>query len=89
MAQIPDYNLNPLNGVDFNLMQLTVGATTVNPVTTIPISLANLSPWNPNNADRTRTITFAPQTSAMMELVEGPFTMNGSQFSMDTINDTS
>jgi blue copper oxidase len=88
MAQIPDYNLNPLNGADFNLLQINIGAPTANPVTTIPPALTTLSPWNPSTANRTRTILFAPQTMGMQEMVVGPFTMNGHQFSMDTINDT-
>lgn len=88
MAQILDYNLNPLNGADFNLLQLNVVAPTLNPVTTIPASLATLNPWNPISANRTRTITFAPLTMGMQEMVDGPFGMNGHQFSMNTINDT-
>ena len=88
MAQIPDYNLNPLNGADFNLLQIIVGPPTANPVTTIPSALTILSPWNTLSANRTRTITFAPKNMGMQDMVEGPFTMNGNQFSMDTINDT-
>jgi len=88
MAQIPDYNLNPLNGADFNLLQIIVGAPTANPVITIPSSLTTLSPWNTSSSNRTRTITFSPKNMGMQDMVEGPFTMNGHQFSMDTINDT-
>lgn len=88
MSQIPDYSLNPLNGANFNLLQLNVVAPTINPVNTIPTSLTTLNPWNPISANRTRTITFAPKTMGMQEMVEGPFTMNGHQFDMNTINDT-
>ncbi len=88
MAQIPDYNLNPLNGADFILLQINIGPPTSNPVTTIPSSLTTLSPWNTSSANRTRTITFAPKTMGMQAMVEGPFTMNGNQFDMNTINDT-
>jgi len=88
MAQIPDYNLNPLNGADFNLLQINVVAPTASPVTSIPTTLTTITPWNPSNANRSRTINFAPKNMGMQDMVEGPFTINGHQFSMDTINDT-
>ena len=88
MSQIPDYNLNFLNGADFDLLQINVIAQTVNPVTTIPTSLVNFQPFDSTLINRTRELVFAPQTMGPMEMVEGPFTINGHQFSMDTINDT-
>ena len=87
-SQIPDYNQNFLNGADYNLMELNVVSPTSNPVMTIPATLANFQPIDTNLIDRTRELIFAPQTMDPMELVEGPFTINGHQFSMDTINDT-
>jgi blue copper oxidase len=88
MSQIPDYNQNFLNGADFSLLQMNVVAPTSNPVTTIPSALVPLQPLDTNLIHRTRNIVFAPQTMGPIEMVEGPFTMNGHQFSMDTINDT-
>lgn len=88
MSQIPEYNLNFLNGADYSLLQLNVVTPTLNPITTIPTSLVNLQPIDTNLINRTREIVFAPQTMGPLEMVEGPFTMNGHQFSMDTINDT-
>lgn len=88
MAQIPNYNLNPLNGADYYLLQLNIVNPTSNPVTTIPTTLRSLSPWNTNQSNRNRTITLAPLQMSPQTMVEGPFTMNNHQFSMNTINDT-
>ncbi|MBP9084383.1 MAG: multicopper oxidase domain-containing protein, partial [Bacteroidia bacterium] len=88
MSQIPDYNLNFLNGADYDLLEINVVAPTLNPVTSIPTSLVNFQPIDASLINRTRDIVFAPQTMGPMEMVEGPFTINGHQFSMDTINDT-
>lgn len=88
MSQIPDYNLNFLNGADYNLLEINVVAPTLNPITSIPTSLVNFQPIDASLINRTRDFVFAPQTMGPMEMVEGPFTINGHQFSMDTINDT-
>jgi bilirubin oxidase len=79
------YNPNPLNGSNFNLLQLNIGAQTSNPVTTIPVSLVPTSPWNENDADVTRTLTFSPATPGPNQL-NGHFLINGSTFDMDVIN---
>lgn len=47
---------SPLNGVDYNLLQINVAAQTLNPVTTIPSSLVPLNPWLESQANITRTI---------------------------------
>lgn len=88
MAQIPEYDLNPLNGSDFNILEINVAASTLNPVTTIPANLRTLTPWNLNEIDVNRTITLAPQTMGPAGMVEGPFTINGVQFDMEVINIT-
>jgi bilirubin oxidase len=46
--QIIDYYTNNLNGVDFNLLQIRVTATTANPITTIPAVLTTLNPLIPD-----------------------------------------
>ncbi len=88
MASIPDYDLNPLNGADFSLLKIKVIAPTVNPVTTIPATLIQNSPWLQGQANTTRSFLLAPETMGMQTMVEGPFTINGHKFSMDTINIT-
>ncbi len=87
MVSIPDYDLNPLNGADFNILQLNISAPTAIPVTTIPSSLATVSPLSESDASITRTFTFAPQDMmTMSQMVEGPFTINDVQFDIDSIN---
>jgi blue copper oxidase len=88
MAQIPGYSQNPLNGADYQLMQLNVVAPTSNPVTTIPTALVPHTPWNPASSNHNRVFTFAPQNSTTQGMVEGPFVINNHQFSMSVINDT-
>lgn len=89
MVSIPDYNLNPLNGADYNLLQINIIPPTSNPVTTIPLSLVPITPLIESDASLTRTLTFAPQDMMpMSEMVEGPFEINGVQFAMETINVT-
>ncbi len=86
MAQIPDYDLNLLNGADFNLLKIIVGAPTSNPVTAIPTNLIQNIPWLQSQANVTRSFLLAPETMDMQAMVEGPFLINGSKFSMDSIN---
>lgn len=88
MSQIPDYDQNFLNGADYNLLDINITSPTLNPVLTIPSTLVNLQPIDSNLINRTIEIIFAPQTMGPLEMVEGPFTINGHQFSMNTINDT-
>lgn len=89
MVSIPEYDLNPLNGADYNILQINVAAATINPVTSIPSLLAGVTPFNESDATVTRILTFAPQDMMpMSEMVEGPFTINGVQFNMNTINIT-
>ncbi|MCX6199630.1 MAG: multicopper oxidase domain-containing protein [Bacteroidetes bacterium] len=88
MASIPDYNSNPLNGADSNLLKIFVGSPTANPVTTIPTTLIQNTPWFQAQANTTRNFLLAPEAMGMQTMAEGPFTINGSIFSMDTINIT-
>lgn len=88
MVSIPEYDLNPLNGAEFTILQINVTGPTANPITTIPSTLNNISPLNETDASVIRTFTLAPQdTVPVSEMVEGPFTINGVQFSMDSINE--
>lgn len=82
---IPNYNLNPLNGADFGVLQLNVVAPTVNPVTTMPGSLITNTPWTSYTVAR----NFNLQPDTMMSplgQVAGPFNINGVHFDMNTIN---
>lgn len=86
-GNIPDYNLNPLNGADFGILQINVVAQTGSPVTTMPTTLTTNTPWTAYTVSR--TFTLAPDT--MMSAtgqVAGPFNINGVHFDMNTINVT-
>ncbi|MDQ3108474.1 MAG: multicopper oxidase domain-containing protein [Bacteroidota bacterium] len=87
--QIPDYYDNFLNGADFNLLQLNVGAQTASPVTTLPVTLAALSPWAEAAATVNRRFEFDTLTEmfTMPNLAEGPFAINRTMFDMDSINE--
>lgn len=85
---ITGYSSNPLNGANFNILQLQVIAQTANPVTTIPASLVNVTPWNTGLASVTRTLTFAPKTMGPNQSVNGPFVINNVSFNMNVINYT-
>ncbi len=86
MAQLPGYAMNPLNGADFNLLNIDVVAQTTNPVTTIPVQFQTNVKWLVQNADTSRILTFAPEVMGPQEMVEGPFTISGKSFDMDSIN---
>ena len=81
------YNPNPLNGNDFNILQINVTQPTSQPVTSIPASLVSITPLNQANADEQRTFTLRPITMGINQL-NGDFTINGVSFDMNTINVT-
>lgn len=82
---IPNYNLNPLNGKDFDILQLRVVAPSANPVSGIPATLASHSPWAEASANITRTLTFTSMTMGP-GAINGPFLINNAHFDMDIIN---
>jgi blue copper oxidase len=81
-----DYYKNPLNGADFKLLKFIIKAPTSNPVTSIPSALTKNIPWSMNSINATRTLVLAPKDTLPETLAEGPFTINGLQFNMDSIN---
>ncbi|MEY3010715.1 MAG: hypothetical protein RLZZ314_1357 [Bacteroidota bacterium] len=83
------YNPNPLNGADFSLLEMNVGATTENAVTTIPAALddTNGMPWSTTDIDTYRTVTMSPVQMGPNQL-NGAFLLNGAPFNMDVINYT-
>lgn len=74
---------SPLNGADFNIMQINVGAQTSNPVTTIPSTLVNDIPLQASQAQVTRSINFTADSAMVMD---GPFYFNDSSFNMMRID---
>lgn len=86
MAQLPGYAANPLNGADFNLLKIDVVAPTINAVTSVPVQFQPINAWATGSADTSRVLTFAPQVMGPQQMIEGPFTINGKLFDMDSIN---
>lgn len=82
---IPGYAQNPLNGNDFSMLQLNVGAPGVDPLTSLPNELVTLSPWLEADVDATRAFTFSPVNMGPTA-IQGPFLINGASFDMMTIN---
>jgi bilirubin oxidase len=74
---------SPLDGVDFNILQIRVAAQTANAVTAIPASLVSFSRIPAANSNRARTINFTAQN---MMVMDGPFYFNGLLFDMDRID---
>ncbi len=70
---------SPLNGIDFNIMQINVVPQTVSPVITIPTSLTTNTVYTPGMASVTRTIRF---TADSLMVMDGPFYFNDSTFDM-------
>lgn len=84
---ITDYNLNPLNGADFQILQINVGAQTIDPVLEIPEVLVENLPLI--SYDKTRTFNLQPDEMMDPEgQVMGPFNINGDHFGMEVINET-
>lgn len=74
---------SPINGIDFNILQLNIGAQTLNPVTTIPASLVTVTPWPQSQSNITRQISITAQNMMSMD---GPFYFNGNLFDMNRID---
>lgn len=82
---IPNYTSNPLNGKEFNILEIRVSAQTAKPVTAVPATLVSLSPFTAGQANITRTLTFTPMNMGP-GAINGPFLINGAHFDMNTIN---
>jgi bilirubin oxidase len=82
---IPNYTLNPLNGADFEVLEIQVIPQTNNPIATIPSSLVQNNPWIEGNSNATKTLTFSPQTMGPTA-INGPFLINNTAFNMDVVN---
>lgn len=85
-SSLPDYTSNPLNGSDFQLLDITVGSQAGTPVLSIPSSLATVTPLLETSATITRDLTFT-STGSMGNLA-GPFLINGQSMDLNVINYT-
>jgi len=74
---------SPLNGVDFNILQINVGPQTAAPVTTIPTTLVSDTPYTEVTANGHRTIKMSADS---MMVMDGPFYFNDKSFDMDRID---
>lgn len=74
---------SPLNGVDYNILQLNIGNSTANPVLSIPASLVNVTPILSSQSNLTRTIEMTAQSMMSMD---GPFFFNQQLFDMERID---
>lgn len=83
---IPGYSQNALNGKDFNILEIRVGAPTAGKITTIPGALVQHNIWSVSSADTTRPFVFM---SANMgpTAIQGPFMINNTHFNMNVINE--
>lgn len=85
MGTIMGYDANPLNGADFDLLQINVTPPTADPVTAIPSTL--IEPVSMPPYTSTRFFTLEPETMGMDNMLMGPFVINGAAFNMDVINE--
>ena len=74
---------SPLNGIDFNILQINVAAPTATPVTTIPTVLVPDVPYTEASATTTRRILMSADSIMVMD---GPFYFNGNMYDMDRID---
>lgn len=74
---------SPLNGVDFNLLQIDITTPTTTPVTTVPSTLVPVPAISEAEADITRQINFTADSAMVMD---GPFYFNDSTYDMMRID---
>ncbi len=74
---------SPLNGIDYNLLQLNIGSQTINPILTTPTTLASINPFLESQSNITRNIIMSAQSMMSMD---GPFYFNGLSFDMMRID---
>ena len=81
------YNSNELNGNDFILLGINVGAQTDNPILTIPSLLVDVTPIDESEATLTRNLQITAP-NMMQNSITGPFVFDGQSFDMNVINQT-
>lgn len=80
---------SPLNGTDYNVLKINITAPTVSPIpiTTIPNTLATVTPLAPSTVNNSRVIKFTPKDNPTpMQAMDGPFFFNDSTFNMSRID---
>jgi len=77
----PFWNSNSLDGSDFDIMTIDVGAATANPVTVLPASLTSIGRLPEDQAVRTRPFELEMGFS-------GPMKINGQSMDLDRIDET-
>ncbi|MCB9224161.1 MAG: multicopper oxidase domain-containing protein [Crocinitomicaceae bacterium] len=85
-SSLVNYTSNPLNGGDYQLLDITVVAQTGSPVTSIPSTLATFTPLTEGSEQATRSLTFT--ASGAMNNLNGPFLINGLSMDLNVINYT-
>lgn len=88
-ATVPGgYNLlwesSSLNGIDFDVLRIRVGAATADPVSAIPATLGSAMPIPVSQATRTRVKALSGNGMVGM----GMFRIAGQMFDIDVVNDT-
>ncbi|MGZ5242767.1 MAG: multicopper oxidase domain-containing protein [Bacteroidia bacterium] len=87
---IHDYEDNPLNGSDFNLMKINIVPAVPGAITTIPDALLPVLPFEISSVNNRRTIVMDTVRLLPMDKpnrAEGPFGMNGKSFDMERVDD--
>ena len=86
MGTIAGYSSNPLNGNDFNVLELNVIAPSANPILTVPSTLISNTPYSETNSNATRNLAFQPEQMGPTGMVNGPFEINNTSFDLNVIN---
>ena len=86
MGTIAGYSSNPLNGNDFNVLELNVIAPSANPILTVPSTLISNTPYSEANSNATRNLAFQPEQMGPSGMVNGPFEINNASFDLNVIN---
>lgn len=87
---VHEYEENPLNGADYTILKVTIVSPTASPVSTIPVSLVPLSPYDIAAVTKTRAIvldTLRLLPGDLPNRAEGPFGLNYETFDMDSVNE--
>ncbi len=87
MQTLNNYDPNPINGTDFNIMSSKVVNATNDAVTTIPTNLVNVIPIPASTSDITRDLTLNPVEMGP-NVLNGVFLINNKAFDMEVINYT-
>ncbi len=77
----PVWASNDLDKTTFDIMTITVNSATVNPITTLPTSLASINRLQESEANKTRSFELNMGFS-------GPMTINGQSMDMERIDET-